>query len=175
MPVPPAADLAIQKHHRHARPPAQRGQLLGTTPRRAEDQPVGAPVEQVLDIAALDLGIAAAAREEKAIAQGRQDVFGAAHDVREEGTGHVAHHDADRERLAAREAPRDVVGMEAELGDGALDARASGRRDRQLAVDHTRDGLVGHEGAPADISDRGAFVLQRDRHSWHLPARLRAL
>ena len=158
-----ATDLAVEEHHRHAGPSAEGRQLVGPAPRRAEDQTVGAALEQVLDVAPLDLGVAPTAREEEAIAQGREDVLGSAHDVGEERTGHVAHHDADRVGLAAREAPRDVVGMEAELGDGALDASSRRRRDRQLAVDHARDRLMGDERPAADVPDRRALLLECDR------------
>jgi hypothetical protein len=170
-----AGDLAVEKHHRHAGVPGKGRELVRAAAGRAEDETVGAAVEQVLDVATFDLGVAAAAREEEAIAERRQDIFGAAHDVREEGTRHVAHHDTHRERLTACQAPGDVVRVEPELGNGALDARARGRRDRELAVDHTRDRLVGDEGAPADVSDGGALLPERDRHSWHPPALVRAL
>ena len=164
-----AADRAVQEHHRHSGASPEGRELVGPAPRRAEDQAVGAALEQVLDVAALDLGIAPTAREEEAVAQRREDVLGPAHDVGEERTGDVAYHDADRVRFAAREAARDVVGMEAELGDGALDAGSGRRRDRRLAVDHARDRLMGDEGAAAHVSDRRALLLERDRHSWHPP------
>ena len=171
----PTVDLAVEEHHRDARAPAEGRQLVGPAPRRAEDQAVGAALEEMLDVAPLDLGVAAAARQKEAIAQGRQDVLGAAHDVRKERTGHVADHDTHRVGLAAREASRDVVGMEAQLGDGALHARPGRGRDRELAVDHARDRLVRDERAPPDVPDRRALLLERDRHSWHPPGGVRGL
>ena len=140
---------------------ADSGDEIIVDPRRRENQPVEAELEQALDRHLLELRQAVAGVEEDPIPELGRSGLDAGDDGAEKRVAQIRDHHAEDSGPPLDQAPRHHVGAVVELFDGVEDRRPLLGADPILATGHHRNQRLRDPCPPGDIVNRRPVSRQR--------------